>query len=268
MLKFEQPLRIPTYGGIIEISNLVWKDFIANPHQFSLSVDAQNLQLQRLTESLEAYRLVGMMSGAIPKIETVGNTLRSSGEIQIQVFGGRIQLSKMEIESPFAGVRSIKLDSRFQDLDLEQASKTFEFGRISGMLEGSVSNLVIADGQPALFVAEAHNVEKSGVSQWISVDALNKLTVLSSGNSAGALYGGLAVFFDSFRYSKLGFKANLKNDKLILRGIESRDGKEYLVVGSRIPPTVNVISHTQEIGFGELLRRLDQIQKSDKPQIQ
>jgi len=99
------------------------------------------------------------------------------------------------------------------------------------------------------------------------VEALNKITVLSSGNDAGALYGGLAGLFESFRYSKLGFKASLKNDKLTLKGIESRDGKEFLVVGSFLPPTVNVVSHTQEIRFGELLRRLEQIRKSDKPRI-
>jgi hypothetical protein len=267
ILKFEQPVRISIYGGMIDLNNLLWKDFIANPQEFSLSLDAQSLQLQRLTESLDWYRLVGTIGGSIPKVESAGNTLRSYGEIQIQVFGGRIQLSKMEIENPFSNVRSIKLDCRFQDIDLEQASKTFEFGRISGILEGSVTDLVITDGQPAQLLAEVHTVEKSGVSQWISVEALNQLTVLSSGNNAGALYGSLAGLFDNFRYNKLGFRATLKNDKLILRGIESRDGKEYLVVGSRIPPTVNVISYTQEISFGELLNRLKQIQKSGKPQI-
>ena len=76
----------------------------------------------------------------------------------------------------------------------------------------------------------------------------------------GALYGGLASFFDSFRYSKLGFKAALKNDKLMLRGIETKNGQEYLVVGTLLPPTVNIVSHTQEIGFSELMGRLKRIQ--------
>jgi hypothetical protein len=267
VLKFEQPVRIPIYGGALELNNLLWTDFIANPQGLSLSIDAKNLQLQRLTEALNWYRLDGTLSGAIPKVESVGNSFRSPGEIEIQVFGGRIQLSKMEIENPFSSVRSIKLDCRFQDIDLEQASKTFEFGRISGILEGSVKDLVITNGQPSQFVAEVHTVQKSGVSQWISVEALNKITVLSSGNNAGALYGTLAGLFDNFRYSKLGFRATLKNDKLTLHGIESRDGKEYLVVGSILPPTVNVISYTQEISFSELLKRLEQIRKSDKPQI-
>ena len=55
----------------------------------------------------------------------------------------------------------------------------------------------------------------------------------------------------------------LKNDKLTLRGVESRDSQEYLVVGTFIPPTVNVISHTQEIAFSELVRRLERIQQSE-----
>jgi hypothetical protein len=58
----------------------------------------------------------------------------------------------------------------------------------------------------------------------------------------------------------------LKNDKLTLRGVESREGQEYLVVGTFIPPSVNVISHTQEIAFSELLSRLERIQKSDSAQ--
>jgi hypothetical protein len=159
------------------------------------------------------------------------------------------------------------LDARFQDIQLEQASETFAFGSISGILEGTVSDLVLANKQPSQFRADVHSVEKTGFSQRISVESLNKITVLSSGSDAGALYGGIAGFFDNFRYSKLGFKATLKNDKLTLRGVESRGGQEYLVVGSFIPPTVNVISHTQEIAFSELLRRVERIQKSEKQKV-
>jgi hypothetical protein len=46
--------------------------------------------------------------------------------------------------------------------------------------------------------------------------------------------------------------------------VESQGDKEMLVVGSLLPPTVNIISHNQEIGFSELLRRLERI-NSDKP---
>jgi len=37
-------------------------------------------------------------------------------------------------------------------------------------------------------------------------------------------------------------------------------------VGSWLPPTVNVVSHTQSIAFSELLRRLERIE-SGKPEV-
>jgi hypothetical protein len=135
-------------------------------------------------------------------------------------------------------------------------------GQISGALSGAIEDLVVTHGQPAEFRADLHTVEKPGASQWISVDALNKITILSSGNEAGSLYRGLAGFFDFYRYSKLGFKATLKNDKLTLRGIETRNGQEYLVVGTLLPPTVNIVSHTQEISFSELVRRLERVKQT------
>jgi len=261
-LRFRQPIRFPIYGGVLEISDLAFRDLIEEPQAVSLSLETKNLQLQRLTEALGWYRFGGTLSGSIPQIEWDGGSLRSQGQIQVDVFGGRVQISKLEVESPFSSVPSVKLDALFRDIDLEQASETFAFGRISGTLEGTLNELVMTAGQPSQFRADVRSAEKPGVSQRISVESLNKITVLSSGNDAGALYGGIAGFFDSFRYSKLGFKATLRNDKLSLRGVESRGDSEYLVVGSLIPPSVNVVSHTQEIAFSELLRRLERIQES------
>ena len=266
-LKFGQPIRLSIYGGTIEIRNLAWVDLIGDPQAFSLAIEAKDLQLQRLTESLGWYRFGGTLSGSIPKVEMAGNVLRSEGQIEIGVFGGQVHVSTTEIENPFSSLPAIKLNARFQDIHLEQASETFAFGRISGILEGTISDLIIANGQPSQMQADVHTVARSGSSQWISVEALNKITVLSSGEDGSLIYGGIASFFDEFRYSKMGFKATLRNDKLTLRGIESSDGKEFLVVGSLLPPTVNVISHTREIGFSDLMKRLEQIQKSDKPQI-
>jgi hypothetical protein len=266
-LEFRQTIPISIYGGTIEIGNLRWQDFIHDPKTVAFSLTAKNLQLQKLTEDLGWYRFAGTLSGSIPNVESTGNVLRTEGEMQMEIFGGKVRIAPVEVQNPFSGLFSVRLNARFEDIRLELASETFEFGRISGIVEGSVNDLVVTGGQPAQFTADVHTVAKSGTSQWISVEALNKITVLSSGNEAGALYGGLAVFFDDFRYSKLGFKATLKNDKLMLRGIESRDGKEYLVVGTLLPPTVNIISHTQQIGFGELLRRLERIEQSGKAQI-
>jgi hypothetical protein len=265
-LRLHQPLRLSLFGGEVELRNLAWADLIRDPKAVTFSADTRGLQLQDLTEAFDWPRFSGQLNGAIPEVQSAGDTLRTRGEIQAELFGGRILLSKLEIENPFSALASIKMSAKLDSIQLEQLSKTFAFGRISGILEGSIEDLVITAGQPAQLRADLHSVERSGTDQRISVDALNKITVLSSGQEAGALYSGLAGFFDSFRYSKLGFKATLRNDRLTLRGVESQGGKELLVVGSFLPPTVNIVSHTQEIAFSELLRRLERI-KTDKPAI-
>ena len=265
-LRLHQPLRIALFGGEVEIRNLSWPDIIHDPKAVTFSADTKRLQLQDLTEAFNWPRFSGQLNGSIPEVESADNTLRTRGEIHAELFGGHIRLSQLEIENPFSSLASIKMSAKLQSIQLEQLSKTFAFGQISGILEGSIDDLVITDGQPSQFRADLHSVERRGIDQRISVDALNKITVLSSGQEAGALYGGLAALFDSFRYSKLGFKATLRNDRLTLHGVESQGDKQLLVVGSFLPPTVNIVSHTQNIAFSELVRRLERI-KSDKPEI-
>ena len=265
-LRFHQPIRANVFGGEVEIANLFWPDVISDPKRLSFSAAARQLQLAQVTEALNWHPFAGTLTGSIPEVQSAENLLRTSGEIQAEVFGGRASIGKLEIENPFSSLASIKLDAKLSGIQLEQLSRTFEFGGISGILEGSIDELVITDNQPSQFRADVHSVDR-GAEQRISVEALNKITVLSSGENAGALYSGLASFFDSFRYSKLGFKASLKNDRLTLRGVESRGDQEFLVVGSFLPPTVNIISHTQNIAFSELMRRLERIQ-TNQPEIQ
>ena len=265
-LRFLEPLRIGIFGGEIAITDLAWPDIIHRPKQLSFSAELKRVGLEDLTEAFAWPRFVGTITGSIPEVQSTEELLRTRGEILAELFGGHGRISKLEIEEPFSTLASIKLSAALESIQLEQLSKTFAFGSISGVLQGNIDDLVLTDGQPSQMRADLHSVERSGVDQRISVEALNKITVLSSGQEAGALYSGLAGFFDSFRYSKLGFKATLKNDRLTLRGVESEGDKEYLVVGSWLPPTVNVISHTQSIGFSELLRRLERI-KSDRPEV-
>lgn len=261
-LRFPEPIRLSLFGGSGLIEGLAWKDVVGAPADLSFSLELKDLRLIELTETLGWHRFDGALSGSIPEVHWARDSLKSDGAITLSVFGGRVTVRGMEIEKPLSALRSIKMSVRLDALDLEQTSQTFEFGRISGALSGTIENLVMSQGQPAEFRADIQTVEKPGISRWISVEALDKITVLSSGNEAGSIYGGLAGLFDSFRYSKLGFKAALKNDTLTLRGIESRNGQEYLVVGTLLPPTVNIISHTQEIGFSELLRRLERVKKN------
>ncbi|MGH7875256.1 MAG: AsmA family protein, partial [Candidatus Binatia bacterium] len=209
-LRFLEPVSVKIFGGEIIIANLSWPDLLNEPKRVSFSAELKRLQLESMTAALDWPRFSGTLTGSIPEVQSLDNALRTKGEIHAELFGGGIAIGKLEIENPFSSLPSVKLDAKVDGIELEQLSKTFAFGRISGILEGTIEDLVVTDGQPAQMRADFHSVDR-GTEQRISVEALNKITVLSSGQGAGALYGGLASFFDSFRYSKLGFKATLRN---------------------------------------------------------
>jgi hypothetical protein len=92
----------------------------------------------------------------------------------------------------------------------------------------------------------------------VSVAALQQLTILG-GAGPNALTRGMLNFFDEYRYAKMGLRCSLRNDRFILHGIAEHDGKDFLVVGAMLPPTVNVISHNEVIAFREMVKRLRRI---------
>jgi hypothetical protein len=242
-----------------------WPDVIKGRTQVSFSAETKRLQLQELTEALDWPRFSGTLTGSDPG----GAVCRQYAQDERRNSGRSVRRTPApEQTRNRKSVFTARVDEARCQAGKHSARTILEnlcIRHLSGILEGSIDELVITDGQPSQFRADLQSVDR-GTEQRISVEALNKITVLSSGQEAGSVYSGLAGFFDSFRYSKLGFKATLKNDRLTLRGVESDTDKEYLVVGSLLPPTVNIISHTQNIAFSELLRRLERI-KSEKPEV-
>ena len=67
-----------------------------------------------------------------------------------------------------------------------------------------------------------------------------------------------------YGYEKIGFKAYLRNDNLLLLGVRSEDGKQYLVQGGLLPPRVDVVTYSQNISFKEIVNRLKRIGAAGK----
>ena len=108
------------------------------------------------------------------------------------------------------------------------------------------------------FDAELASVPTRGVKQRISVTAIEQLSILG-GAGASPVTAAVLGFFDEYRYAKMGARCSLRNDRFLLRGIERYEEREFLVVGTFMPPTVNVVSHNQVIAFNEMVRRLARI---------
>jgi hypothetical protein len=167
----------------------------------------------------------------------------------------------------FSPVPALELDARFEDISLGALTAAVEVGRVSGVVAGTVDDLVIVRGQPVSMKVRVATTRKSGVKQTISVKALDQISILG-GSESNALSRGIIGLFDRYRYEKMGFTSSLENDRFILHGIERTGGKDLLVVGSLLPPTVNVVSHSQVIAFSEMVRRLSRVRESGAPETE
>jgi hypothetical protein len=246
-----------TRGGSLRVTGLSYEDdAVRGPRLFG-DVELVSFDLATLGDVLGQKGLSGSMRGNLGRVEIDADAVRAAGSVDVQAWKGTVTLSRLSVDHPFGRVPELGLDATVRDVDLESFTAAIGFGRVTGVLEGRVTGLVIADGQPQAFDADLHTVERRGVSQTIDVRAISQLGAL--GGDTGSLTGSLLKVIDRYRYSEMGVRCRLRNDVFEIRGVESRDGRDYLVKGSRLPPSVSVVSHSQVLSFSEMLRRVARI---------
>lgn len=147
----------------------------------------------------------------------------------------------------------------FTDIDLEEASRSFKFGQMGGIIQGNITNLVFSFGQPEKFELSIRSLKKRGIKQYVNAEAVNNLSILSTG-TAFPFRRGILQFFRYFPYDKLGIYCKLENDIFTLRGTIRQNGVEYLIKRGLFGG-INVINQNPEnrIRWKQMLGRLKAI---------
>jgi hypothetical protein len=156
------------------------------------------------------------------------NRIASEGRAVIHIFGGDIEATNFFAENITASSRRFGGDITFRNINLEEVTRKIAIGKMTGIIQGSLKNLVVEYGQPASFTLEVESVEARGIAQRISMDAIQNISILGTG-AGSALNRGIAQFFKEYPYSKIGFRCVLNNDQFSVNGTIHEDGTEYLV---------------------------------------
>jgi hypothetical protein len=122
------------------------------------------------------------------------------------------------------------------------------------------------DGQPTRFVLDIDSVDTSGVSQSISVEAIQSISILGTESEmSGVLNRGIMSFFKDCPYSRICIQAKLENDIFTVRGKVHSGGKEYLVKRGFLRG-VDVVNQNPDnkISFKDMQDRLTRILESRK----
>jgi hypothetical protein len=258
-LLLKEDITLPVFGGNVSVKDFHLRDVLDAGKGLELSMEVAGVDMAELSVALGLPEFGGSLSGTVPRINLVGTSLVTKGEINLVVFGGELRVSEISVNDVLSPVAALEVTLEFKDIDLRSLTDTFEFGHISGILQGSVEELVMVNGQPESFVARVETVKTRGVSQKISVEALEKISILGTGSPSRILSRGVYQFFKEYKYSKMGFTGKLKNDNFLLLGIETVEGKGYLVKGTLLPPKVDVITYTQNVSFKEMVKRLKRV---------
>ena len=180
-----------------------------------------------------------------------------------------IRIDDLRLASLFSASPEVFATMHIERLDLETLTRTFDFGKIEGKLNGWVRGLHLQNWQPVAFDARFFSPDDDDSRQRISQRAVESISSLGGGNATAALSRGFLGLFEEFRYKRLGIGCRLERGICQMVGIgpaAGTNGGYYLVEGSSLP-RINVIAYNRLVDWQDLLARLQAAAQSEGPVV-
>ena len=247
------------FGAKLSLRRIQVDEPLSPVFHIRMAAELGELDLSRIAE--KSAMLEGRLGGLLDPVILGRERMTAAGAMTGDLYGGRLDVARVTVERPFSAGREIGADVTVDRIDLERFSAALGVGRITGRLSGSIKGLRVAYGQPVAFDLRMESVPAKGVSQSVSLKAVNSISLMSSGSALSGLGVSLmATFFREFPYEKIGFECRLKNDVFAVRGLIHQDGVEYLVK-RRFFTGIDVINGNPDnrIGFSDMLERAKRV---------
>jgi hypothetical protein len=254
-LEIRNAVEIPLFGGMVRMEGVHLGPFLPLPPDGTGRLLLKGIRLEEITRDLPTGAVKGTIQGEIVPWVLKDGDLQSRGELRVSLWGGEVRVLRLWGERLFSERRRLGMDLEIHHLDLEEATQQLPFGRMGGVLEGEVRDLVFSFGQPESFELRVRSVHEKGVRQYIDAKAVENFSILSSG-----VRTPLLPWFKIYPYSRLGIYCKLENDVFILRGTIQEGGKEYLIKRGWLRG-INVINRNPQnrIPWRDMLRRIQRM---------
>ncbi len=262
-------IRIP--GGSARLGPVTIHDVFSRNISAKTDVAVNPTDIAPLLSSVWPDMPKSQLYGTLDPVIIRGDRIETAGVLTWEGFGGKIILSKLGIDRFLTAGSLIRLTAKLDDLNLGQVTGGTAFGRIDGVLKGSIRDLEIIYGQPQGFDLLLETEKKRGISQKISIKAVNNIAQIGGGQSPFVgLAGTFTTLFETLNYEKIGIRASLINDMFKINGTVVDQGREYLMKGSLLAG-VNIINQNPDnrIRFKDMVKRIKRVTSGDgKPVIQ
>ena len=244
---------IPIFDGSLLINKLALDKIFEPEISIDFSGEVKPISIALITEKMGWPIMNGNISGQIPGMKKVGHSITFDGVLDIDVFDGKMQVENLSIERLFGIAPVIAADIIFKNLNLQQITSTYDFGEITGLINGYVKGLRITNWKADRLDAHLESIKTKGIKQTISQRAIDNIS--SIGGIQGALSRSFLRFFDYFNYKKIGFGCTLRNSICQMSGINNKQDNYTLIEGRGIP-SINIIGFRKFIDWEIFIDRL------------
>ncbi|WP_213950162.1 hypothetical protein [Luteibacter sp. dw_328] len=261
-LTLEKPLAIPVLDGQFRVQSLAWKPAAASGERLQTSLALTQIDMGALCRALGWPEFKGTIGGAIPSMRYVDDRMEMGGGLSLNVFDGFVDITRMTVSQPFGIAPVLTGDIALRQLDLALLTSVFDFGSITGRLDGALIGLRLVAWKPAAFKASFTANDGGRISQ----KAVNNLTAVGGGGIAGGIQGTVLKIFKTFGYKRIGLTCVLKGDVCSMGGLgNAKDG--YTIVEGSGLPRLTVVGHQREVDWPTLVRRLQAATEGGGPVV-
>jgi hypothetical protein len=231
---------VDVLGGTFKVKQLE----LANVGRRDFSITLQGvltpIPMPAFSQAMDWPIMQGTLSGVIPGLSYRRGRLELDGDLLVRVFGGSVVIRGLSIGDPFGSNTRVSTDLDVRNIDLEQLTGAFSFGKIEGTLEGEVRNLQLERWRATAFDGYLQNPLDDERPHRISQKAVDNLSAIGGGIS-GALSRGFLRVFQDYSYDRLGLHCRLADGICAMKGVAPASNGFYIVTrGGLLPPWIDV----------------------------
>jgi hypothetical protein len=252
-----KPTKLPVLDGAIAIDTFAMGTLGADNMEVAFKGRVEPISMPLLAEAFGWPQFSGTLAAAIPGVTLKDNVLTFEGNVEAEVFGGRIVGSDISLQDPLGRLPRFFADFRARNLDLELVTRTFEVGSITGRLDADVLGLELFAWAPEKFDARLATPPGDKSRHRISAKAVSSLSNVGGGGGGvvQALQSGVLKFFDEYSYEKLGITCKLRNYICEMSGVEPAGVGYYIVKGSGLP-RIDIIGNSGRVDWPTLVSQI------------
>lgn len=266
-LTLRKPVSIDVLGGKFDLERFAWRPDPGKSQRLDAAFAVTGVAMPALSKAFGWPAFEGTLGGAVPDLSYREGELVFGGGLSLSVFDGAVSVTRLAMRHPFGVAPELAADITLHQLDLSELTGVFDFGQITGRLDGHVANLHMVDWKPTAFTAQLRAPDGGRISQ----HAINSLAKVGGGGIGGGIQGMALRLFQTFHYAQLGLTCVLADGVCTMGGITPDpvpDRAGYTIVEGSGLPRITVIGHERKVDWATLVARLKSATEGSGPVIE